>query len=1058
MRFIKERNGKLLDDLKDLIYREQTVIPSWRMRQGTERVDNDPVLSADKALEDAFSGNSEWTGLSSREVWGGDHEYFLFAANLVVPEEMDGRTVVFRMRTGREGEWDALNPQFLAYLDGAKKQGLDVNHREILIAEHARAGESHTLLLSAYTGDKLFHLLMETDLCILEREVEGLYYDLRVPYDVARLLSPDSEEYMTIMAAITEALNLVDFRVPYSEAFYESIRAARASMADFYETKCGHSPQTVYAVGHSHIDLAWEWTLAVTRDKTVRSFSTVLEYMRQYPDYHFMASQPQEYLYVKELAPDIYAEIKERVKEGRWEPEGAMYVEPDCNLTSGESLVRQIIHGKRFFREEFGIDSRILWLPDVFGYSAALPQILRLGGVDYFMTTKISWNETNMIPYDTFMWEGIDGTRILTHMAPTRDYNAAAKEGSAESEHFTTYNGMLNVTQLKGGWQRYNQKELNKEILEPFGYGDGGGGPTREMLENAERMRYGIPGCPAVKQTTVTDFFHTLEQNTTGSKELPAWVGELYLEYHRGTYTSMARNKRMNRRAEFALMNAETASVLAALLGGLVFPEEALYADWDVVLRNQFHDILPGSAIKEVYDESKEEYETVLRDAAGKVNTALQTILPLAGERKTLVGVNLTGFEASALVEQPMSEEDAQWLQANGYAFQEAADGNVLIPVCQLPAKGYAPVQPVAASGAEVTISAHGVETRDLRVVIDDNGHFTSIYDKQEGRELLKAGEVGNTLVTYEDHPHNFDNWDINNYYTEKAWPVEDVTGIRVTENGPFRYAIEISYRYLSSTIVQDLYFYPEGTRFDIHTRIDWHERQILLKNWFPVDIHASEASYEIQFGNVTRPTHYNTSWDEARFEVCAQKWLDLSENGYGLSIMNDCKYGCSIHDGQIGLTLLKSGIFPNPEADKEQHEFTYAFLLHKDGWREARTEQQANILNNPPMLVIAGGDVAPFSLVRCVDANGNEQPNIVVEAVTKALDEDAIIIRAYEYQNRRTRCRLVCGLPIASAEETDLLENKTGEVTATDNTMETTFLPYQIKTFKVRFQQNERG
>lgn len=1045
MRLIKERNGKLLEDLRELIYRDPVRITSYKMEKTAERIENADELRPDT-----------WEEFDCGEIWGGDHEYFRFYTEITIPEEYAGCKVIYELKTGREGQWDATNPQFLAYVNGKICQGLDVNHREILLTENAQAGQTYRLLLSAYTGDRLFDLKLDSEIKVLESSVEKLYYDLRVPYDVARMLDTSSDEYICIQNAVTEALNRVDFRVSYSPGFHYSIEEAeRYIQSEFYEKYCGNAKETVFCVGHTHIDVAWMWTLSVTRDKAVRSFSTVLEYMKRYPDYIFMSSQPQLYKYVKELAPEIFDEIRQRVKEGRWEPEGAMYLEADCNLTCGESLVRQILYGKRFFREEFGKDSRILWLPDVFGYSAALPQIMKKCGVDYFMTTKISWNETNMMPYDTFMWEGLDGTKVLTHFAPTRDYNAEAKEGSTETEHFTTYNGMLTASQVKGAWQRYNQKELNREVLTTYGYGDGGGGPTKEMLENEMRLKRGIPGCPAVATGTSLQFFERLEKDVAGKKELPVWVGELYLEYHRGTYTSMARNKKYNRISEFALMDTESISELASLITGVAYPAEQLTADWEILLRNQFHDILPGSSIREVYADSEEEYRKLGCDLQRDYEKAADV---LAGNvnapEGSLIAFNMTGFEADTLVE-TASGEICRTAEEKFHCVQKTADGGVLIRVDGIPSKGYAVMTDNAsalrAQEAPVSIDEKHVETRFLKVELNENGHFISIYDKQEKRELLKPGEEGNVLVTYEDRPHNFDAWDINNYYTEKSWDVDCVTEMTVEERGPLRYAIRIGYKYLSSVIVQHLYFYPDKARFDIKNEVDWKEKQILLKDWFPVDIHTSEATYEIQFGNVKRPTHYNTSWDYARFEVCAQKWIDISEDGYGLSILNDCKFGYSVHDGRIGLTMLKSAIYPNPDADKERHKFTYAFLLHKGDWREAGTVAEAYMLNNPPFIKAGGSSGAgylpeKYSLVTVKEAG------IVVEALKQAEESDDLVIRAYECYNRRTSAELILGINIRKAFETDMLEKQIRECSIKDgNRIAAEFRPYEIKTFRIK-------
>lgn len=1042
MRQMKERNGKLLEVLQELIYREPVRIDRYKIKQTAERI-TDPMQV----------DSSDWQDFDSRGVWGGDHEYFLFDTQIVIPEQFRGCKVVYELKTGREGQWDATNPQFLAYVDGKIRQGLDVNHREILLTDCAEGKETYRLLLAAYTGDRFLDLKMDSEVKILESEIEKLYYDLRVPYDVARMLPEDSDAYLCIQDAVTKTLNTVDFRVPYSAEFRKSIQdAEREIQTEFYEKHCGKAEETVFCVGHTHIDVAWMWTLSVTRDKAVRSFSTVLEYMKSYPDYIFMSSQPQLYEYVKELAPEVFEQIKERVKEGRWEPEGAMYLEADCNLTCGESLVRQILYGKKFFREEFGRDSRILWLPDVFGYSAALPQIMKKSGIEYFMTTKISWNETNKMPYDTFAWEGLDGTRILTHFAPTRDYNIPAKEGSTETEHFTTYNGMLTPSQVKGAWQRYSQKELNREVLTTYGYGDGGGGPTREMLENAKRLKAGIPGCPAVRTGTALEFFRKLGQDVSGKEELPVWAGELYLEYHRGTYTSMARNKKYNRFSEFLLMDTESTAALSEMLTGNACPGRQMDRLWKILLRNQFHDILPGSSIGEVYEESRQEYEGLIKEAGVLQNTAAQQILhAIKAKKGSLVVFHMNAFTGAALAETEYLEEKEYGEWEKQQAVQKTADERFLLALSALPSKGFAPAQPQQREAESfVKINTNLVETPYLRVALDSYGHLTSIFDRKEQRELLKPGECGNVLMTYEDHPHNFDAWDINQYYTQKKWPVGKAENIYVEENGPLRYAICIEYRYLSSTIRQHLYFYPDKARFDIRNEVDWKEKQILLKDWFPVDIHTNEASYEIQFGNVTRATHYNTSWDEARFEVCAQKWIDVSENGYGISVLNDSKFGYSVHDGRIGLTMLKSAVYPNPDADREKHEFTYAFLLHEGGWREAETVKEAYLLNNPPVIVRKENETGALPPV--FEAVRTDCRNIVIETLKKAEEGDFYILRAYECHNRRSRVKLHFGMQIAEAFETDLLEKRITDCRLTDQyTVETEFRPFEIKTLKVR-------
>lgn len=1049
MIFIKERVGKLLSDLKELIYTDITPIKSYRFIQSKENYPNIANIRTDS-----------WHTLSNQQLWGGHREYFWFETFITLPESFEGKCVVYELKTGREGEWDATNPQFSIFVNNVRRQGMDVNHREVILTECGKAGETFRIVLSAFTGDHNSRLIMDSSIKVLDRKTERYYYDLLVPYEIARLLQPSDRNYRNILLALNESLNLLDLRKEHSPEYEASLEKAQEYITrEFYEKYTGEDKEKVYCVGHTHIDVAWKWTLAVTEDKAVRSFSTVLELMRQYPEYVFMSSQPQLYKYVKKNAPDVYEQIKARVKEGRWETEGGMFLEADCNLSSGESLVRQFIHGKRFFQEEFGKDNEILWLPDVFGYSAALPQIMKKCGIRYFMTTKISWNEFNKMPYDTFEWEGIDGTRILTHFSPIRDYNKGAVEGGTETAHFTTYNGYINPSQVKGGWERYSQKYLNDEVLMCFGYGDGGGGPVRDMLENQRRLAKGIPGCPRTVMSTAGDFFHTLEDHVKDQKYLPVWVGELYLEYHRGTYTSMARNKRYNRRSEFLLENVELFSSINKQITSTAYPGQEIYDLWEIVLRNQFHDILPGSSIKEVYDDSREEYENLLKAGGILEEKALKEIADAVDAPKnSLIVFNPNGMVGEQIVSFVCPEEIAAPAVTDGekiYAVQKLADGTCLFAADDVPSKGYKTFSLKEVSGeaqkSRLSASAHHLENDYVKVVLAENGQISSIYDKEEERELLKESQNGNVLMTYEDRPHNYDAWDINNYYTEKSWEITDVQEMELVEAGPVRCTIKVSRKYLDSFIAQYISLGADSPEILVRNEIDWNEHNIFLKALFPVDLHTDEATFEIQYGNVTRKTHYNTSWDFARFEVCMHKWLDVSEDGYGVSVLNDCKYGAHVHDGVIGISLLKSAIYPNPDADKEHHSFKFSIYPHQGGFREAGTIDKAYALNNPMRCLVKenefGDAPAVYSAVN-VDAS-----NVVIEVVKKSEDEDATIIRMYEAFNRRTKTVVHFGREVQAVYECSMLEENEQELIHTDNTADIIMKPYEIKTMKVLWQ-----
>lgn len=994
-----------------------------------------------------------WDNFEKGQRWGGRDTHFWFKTKVQIPQGFIGKTVVLEVTTGREGQWDATNPQFLVYVNKEIAQGFDVNHRQLILTENAVGGEEFEIALYAYAGMLEGLVELNSSIAVLEREVEKLYYDIKIPLELAQLLPEDDKKSLDILSYLTEAINKIDFRIPLSESFYLSIGEAKQYLEqEFYGKFCGQEEVTEICVGHTHIDVAWLWTLAQTREKVVRSFSTVLSLMKQYPEYVFMSSQPQLYKYIKEDHPEIYAEIKKMVREGRWEAEGAMWLEADCNLTSGESLVRQIIYGKRFFKEEFDVDSKILWLPDVFGYSAALPQILKKSGVNYFMTTKIGWNEYNRMPYDTFMWRGMDGTEVLTHFITTTDYKKDGKVGTA-----TTYTGDINASQVMGCWQRYQQKAINNEVLNCFGYGDGGGGATKEMLEAARRLSKGIPGAPKVKMGKALDFFEKLDKTVKNNKKLPKWVGELYLEYHRGTYTSVARNKRFNRKTEFLNMSAETLSILNSQVSEAEYPSDALRECWEITLLNQFHDIIPGSSISEVYEDSKKQYESINSIASTLINSAISNISAKIELNETSVVVfNQLGFERKDIAE---FEIPQGWQGAQVYdgdvllPSQKVGEGKIVFIADGVPAKGYKIYTIRNEKNENIMLeptfsNTKVLETQYYIIKLDEKAHITSIYDKLNEREVLKQGERANVIQAFEDKPHNWDAWDINIYYQEKMWEVDDVEDVEIMEEGPVRFTVKIKRKFLNSSIVQLIHIYNGIERIDFDTNIDWKEKHIMLKAAFPVDIHADKATYEIQYGNVERPTHWNTSWDYARFEVCAHKWADISEDGYGVSLLNDCKYGHDIKDSVMRLTMLKSATYPNVDADREEHKFMYSLYPHSGDWKEGKVVQAAYNINDPLVAKVETAHKGTLPSVASLAALDKE--NVIIEVVKKAENSQHLIIRLYEYHNRRTKVTLTSLYDIKEVFECDLLENDLSEVQAEGNKFSFVIKPYEIKTFKL--------
>ncbi|HII4512974.1 alpha-mannosidase [Clostridium perfringens] len=1042
MRFISERIRKTYEEIGRYVYSNTLNIDNYKFIAG--KYDNiDEIKNAPE---------EGWIDFKTGDLWG-EESHGWFKTSVKVPEEFAGQTIALSFHTFL-GDWDnTTNPQFILYVNGEHIQGLDVNHQETILTHNAVAGEVYKIDLHAHIGRiEGKKSTLHGKLVTIDEEARKLYFNLSVPHIVATKLHEEDKRRIDMLTVLNDTINLIDLRRPFTKEYNESLKVANKYIEEnFYDKMCGHEDMVATCVGHTHIDVAWLWTVAQTREKVARSFSTVLKLMEEYPEYIFMSSQPQLYKFLKEDHPKVYEKVKEKVREGVWEPEGAMWLEADCNVTSGESLIRQILHGKRFFKEEFNVDNEILWLPDVFGYSAALPQILKKSDVNYFMTTKISWNQINKMPYDTFMWKGIDGTEILTHFITT-----TYPDQDPFKETMTTYCGNIHPGSIMGAWNRYQQKNINNDVLVAFGFGDGGGGATYEMLENGKRLSKGIPGAPKVKIGKAKDYFKKLEDTVKDNNKLPKWVGELYLEYHRGTYTSMGRNKRDNRVCENLYISAEKFNSMALLLGKN-YPLADLNAAWETILLNQFHDILPGSSIKEVYDVTKEEYKDLIEKGNNFVGSALDNITSEINlKERSVVVFNSLGFERDdiATFDVPEDIENPALLDGEEEIIcQRIEDGEKAIFFAKgIPANGYKSFKIIEASNNEVeniSLSEKEAENDFLRIKFNEEGNIVSLFDKRAEREVLKEGTLGNRLQAFEDKPMEYSNWDIDIYYKEKMWNVDDVQSIEVVEEGPVRSTLRIERKFLESTIVQNIYIYRDLDRIDFNSYVDWKEHEVLLKTSFPIDLNATEATYEIQYGNVKRPTHSNTSWDEARFEVCGQKWADLSEGDFGVSLLNNCKYGHDIQDGDMRLTLLKSGTHPWTETDQEEHFFTYSIYPHRGTWKEAHTVQKAYELNQPLYTKVCEKHEGILEdALGLVKVN---KDNIMIEVIKKAEDTDHLIIRMYEFFNSRTKATLKFSREIEEAFECNLMERNLEEAKFEGEKIEFTINPFEIKTFKVK-------
>lgn len=945
--------------------------------------------------------------------WGEGYDTHAWFRFTVTPETDNPYLLISTDKSG----WDACNPQFILYINGKTAQGLDVNHREYPL----KKGVTTDVALYGYTSFTVEKAKLFVSTAELSEDAQALYYDIAYPLDMLTYLNDESVEYAKIVDYLWRAVSMLDLYEVGSDDFYASCGEAHKFLEDeFYGKYCCPQKATTVGIGHTHIDCAWLWTLRQTREKVQRSFSTVLELMRRYPEYKFMSSQALLYKYLKEEEPELYAEVKERIKEGRWECEGAMWVEADCNLSSGESLIRQVLYGKQFFKDEFGVDNRVLWLPDVFGYTAALPQILKKSGVDWFITQKISWNDTNRMPYDTFRWVGIDGTEINTHFITDTD------DEGGKSSNLCTYVGHTGAKMVNGTYKRLTQKNLSDEALLTFGHGDGGGGPTIGHLELARRAKHGVPGSPNLKIEFAGDYLKRLEKNLEKRTDVPTWNGELYLEFHRGTYTSVAKNKRNNRKSEFLFQDAELLGVTADKLLNKPFPKAKLREGWEDILTNQFHDIIPGSSIKEVYDQSDIDYAKI-----------------------KAIGDDIAGGVRSGIAEKIDARHG--WVVFNPHSFTTqglvCVNGKTVYTKEKISPKGYLATNDFVDTNS-IKIDGKTVETPHLRVTFDENWQMVSVFDKRACREVLKKGMVGNEIRVYADYPDQYDAWEWQPHSLEEYKTITDVSSVEFVEDG-VRRGITIVRPFMKSTLKQTIWFYENVCRIDFDTTIDWHNKHQMLKTVFPVDVNTNKATFDVQFGTVERPTHMNTSWDTARFEVCAHKFADISEGGYGVSLMNDCKYGHDIHDGVMQLSLLRSPTYPYPDADQGESMCTYSIMPHNCSFSECDVVKQAYYLNYPMVAVSATGE--KDSLPTAFSAVKLSCENVICETVKQAEYGEDTIIRLYESANVRTDLEVTLGIPAKEVYICDMMENEIEKLELIDGKVKLPVGGFEIVTLKIK-------
>jgi alpha-mannosidase len=1042
-RWTAEKISQRLSLIAPLVYKKRKSLSSFRYRDLA-----DPLVPPPVATE---VDDSKWQEVDANEYWGSWMQDFILRTTFTIPEGWDAsQPIALYLPLGEAGDFS--HPEAAVYIDAQPYAACDRHHQEILLDPKWVDGQTHTLALHGWTGrggaasgDKFTQLYMrQCALVQIHEPTRDLIVLTRVALETAQNLDENNPARPGLLSALNDAFTTLDTRDPLDcDTFYESVQPALIVLRSGIEAAGVPMDVVIHASGHAHIDIAWLWTLGQTRRKSERTFYNVIRLMEQFPDYHFTQSQPQLYQFIKEDHPELFESIRQRIEEKRWEPIGGMWVEADCNLSGAESLARQFLLGRTFFREQFGreAESPVLWLPDVFGYAWALPQLIRQAGIKYFMTIKIGWSQYNRLPYDTFLWQGIDGTQVLTHFSTVKEFG---------SPYASTYNSMANPKESLGTWQGFQQKELHKDLLMAYGFGDGGGGPTREMLENIDVMR-NIPGLPQVKQSSVRKFFETIEP-IKESKMIPIWNGELYLEYHRGTYTTQARNKRANRKAEFLLHDAEFLCSYASLISDFRYPLAEFQNAWRTVCLNQFHDIIPGSSIGPVYEESQQQYAQLMEDVSKLRDEALHLLA--ARLDADILLVNATSFTQKGPVLIP--GDSAQRFTRDGQPLPvQPADAGLWVDAGEIAPYSIVGLRVMMddtqSTGVSHPSSTIKLENSFLRVEFNSNGDITHILDKQSNREVLAPNAVANQFQAFEDRPKNWDAWDVDIFYDDKMWLADPATSVEMVENGDLRQTVEIKRQILNSTYTQRISLNYNSPRLDFDTHIEWNERHIMLKVAFPVDILSPQATYEIQWGNVQRPTHRNTSWDWARFETCAHKWVDLSEGDYGVSLLNDCKYGHDILDNVMRITLLRSPTMPDPMADFGEHRFIYSLYPHAGSWNE-ETQREAYLLNDPIIVHISNVDRQKSSATvsHLSSLITTSSPNVIIETVKRAEDGNGIIVRLYESQRRRGPIKVQTGFAVQSAWETNLLEENETQLNVENDTIQLTLRPYQIMTIRL--------
>jgi alpha-mannosidase len=991
--YTRNRIRDLTKLILDKIYTERRPVERLRVSGRTDRIS---YAEAQKLTYKPVT-----IGTQFGPLWA----TYWFKAEATIPKEWAGQRVDLL--------WVSHSEATL-WIDGRTIQGLNFNHGDrpdAILARRAKAGQKLVFDIEMACNRKFGEafeageryksiqpfILDQCDIALFDPLAWEIAWDIYV-------LGGLEKEIATEGGAIEKSWGgeLLYELNRFANAFDLSDRTTWATAHRILKPLLKHKNADrtfeLSAIGHAHIDTAWLWPLAETWRKCERTFSSQTAYMDDYPEFKFSCSQAYQYDIIKARNPDLYKRIRAKVKAGQFIPVGGTWIEPDCNIPSGEALCRQFLTGQKFFEKEFGFRCKEFWNPDVFGYNGQLPQIMHLAGINRFLTQKLSWNAFNKPHHHTFTWQGIDGSEVLAHFPPG-----------------DTYNAEVSIAELRKNARDYKDHDRSRNGYMLFGWGDGGGGPTKKMLETIRRAK-DLQGLPRTEMRTSDDFFTRLENDIT---DRPLLIGELYFEYHRGTYTTQAATKRGNRKNEWLLHDVEFLSTVAAA-SDIKYPHQEIDRLWKILLLNQFHDILPGSSITLVYEDARRHHAEIEQSATALRAKAASALTKINNQASTTTPINTLGFARREVVE---SNDQLLFIDAPSYGIGEVVDPHDRVTL-------------------NSTRTGWTLENGHLRAEISKAGALTSLVEKGTGRESLAA--PGNILRLYEDMPTAWDAWDVDPFHLETGKDCPPAESAKIARQDPLRAEITFSRKIgKRSTATQTIRLDAEAYRIEFHTEVDWQEERKFLKVAFPLNVRSMHATYEMQFGCVERPTHYNTPYDLARYEVPGHKWADLSEHGFGVALLSESKYGWSTFGNTMYLSLLRATKYPDPQADLGRHQFAYALMPHAGNWRDAGVVAEAHRFNVPPLLVKGRADRRSFA---SVDAS-----NLVLDTIKRAEDGDGIVLRLYECHGARGTAKLRVELPFKTVNRCNILEDDEEVIQGNEHQIPLTYKPFEVISLKLR-------